>query len=140
VIIGPDPGDAGRPQRRDGHRPGIVGIVLIRVTSGQQPDPRAEPGRHIQHPLTGRQQLPVRQVAQAAGAPAAQVRCGQAAAHASSRSAWTAQARTRSCPSGSSAALIATAVCEALRGPTPIITAAMEHPSPLPRANRGGHA
>ena len=69
VIIGPDLGDAGRSQRRDGHRPGIAGIVLIRVTSCQQPDPCAELGRHIQHPLTGRQQLPGQQVAQAAGAP-----------------------------------------------------------------------
>jgi hypothetical protein len=59
---------AGRPQRRDGHRPGIVGIVLIRVTSCQQPDPCAELGRHVQHPLTGRQQLPGQQMTQAAGA------------------------------------------------------------------------
>ena len=64
----------------------------------------------------------------------AQVRCGQAAAHASSRSAWAAQARTRSSPSGSSAALIATAVCEALCGSTPIITAAMENSFPYRRA------
>jgi hypothetical protein len=35
---------------------------------------------------------------------------------------------------GSSAALIATAVCEALCGSTPIITAAMEYPSPWTRA------
>ena len=66
--------------------------------------------------------------------PAAQVRCGQAAAQASRRSAWTAQARTRSSPSGSSAALIATAVCEALCGSTPIITAAMETLLPFRRA------
>ena len=39
--------------------------------------------------------------------------------------AAAAQARTRSSPSGSSAALIATAVCEALCGSTPIITAAI---------------
>jgi len=44
----------------------------------------------------------------------AQVRCGQAAAHASSRSACDADARTRSSPSGSSAGLITTAVCEPL--------------------------
>ncbi len=47
----------------------------------------------------------------------AQVRSGQTAAQASDRSAWAAQARTRSSPSGSSAALIDTAVCEALCGP-----------------------
>jgi hypothetical protein len=52
----------------------------------------------------------------------AQVRSGHACAHASSRSACAAQARTRSWPSGSSAGLIATAVCEALCGSTPIIT------------------
>src|SRR5262249_2777759 len=92
----------------------------------------------IQHPLPGRQQLPVQQVAQAAGAPAAQVRCGQAAAHASSRSACTAPARTRSPPSGSPAALIATAVCEALCGPAPIITAPTDPPPLSPRPTRGG--
>ena len=68
VIIGPDLPHAGRPQRGNGHRPGIVGIVLVRVPGGQQPDPRAELGRHIQHPLTRRQELLGQQVAQAAGA------------------------------------------------------------------------
>src|SRR5271166_321053 len=58
----------------------------------------------------------------------------EAAAQASSRSACTAQARTRSSPSGSSAALIATAVCEALCGSTQIITAAMETLLPFRRA------
>jgi hypothetical protein len=57
VIIGPDLPDPGRPQRGDGHRPGIVGVVLVHITGGQQPDPRAELGRHIQHPLTSGQQL-----------------------------------------------------------------------------------
>ena len=71
----------------------------------------------------------------------AQVRCGHAAAQASSRSAWTTQARTRTSPSGSSAALIATAVCEALWGSTPIITAAINGPSfCCPVKDRGGHA
>jgi hypothetical protein len=56
---------------------------------------------------------------------------GLTAAHASSRSAWTAEARTRSSPGGSSPAPIATAVCEPLCGSTPIITATMEMtPSP----------
>ena len=70
----------------------------------------------------------------------AQVRSGQAAAQASSRSAWVAQARTRSSPSGSSARLIATAVCEPLCGSTPIITAAMNRPSLDAGCDRGGHA
>ena len=61
----------------------------------------------------------------------AQVRCGQAAAQPSSRSAWAAEARTRTWPSGSSAAPIATAVCEPLCGSTPIITAATTG-SPFP--------
>jgi hypothetical protein len=47
----------------------------------------------------------------------------------------------RSSPSGSSAVLIATAVCEALWGSTPIITAATETlPSLLAHKDRGGHA
>ena len=59
--------------------------------------------------------------------PAAQVRSGQAAAHATSRPACAAQARTRSWPSGSTAAPVATAVCEPSCGSTPIITAATSH-------------
>ena len=55
--------------------------------------------------------------------PTAQVRSGQAAAHPTSFSAWAAQARTRSSPSGSSVPPIATAVCDPLCGSTPIITA-----------------
>ena len=47
VIIGPDLADAGRPQRGNSHRPGIVRVVLVRVPGGQQPCPRAELGRHI---------------------------------------------------------------------------------------------
>ena len=68
VIIGPDLPDASRPQRCDGHRPGIVGVVLVHIASGQQPDPRAELGRYIQHPLTSGQQLLGQQMPQAAGA------------------------------------------------------------------------
>jgi len=47
VIIGPDLPHAGRPQRRDRYRPGIVRIVLVHIAGGQQPDPRAQLGRHI---------------------------------------------------------------------------------------------
>jgi hypothetical protein len=126
VIIGPDLSDTGRAQGGDGHRPGIIRVVLVRIPRGEQPHPGAELGRHIQHPLTGRHQLLGQQMTHAAGALA---RSGQAAAHASSRSAWAAEARTRSSPSGSSAAPIATTVCEALCGSTPIITAAIESPS-----------
>ncbi len=50
-------------------------------------------------------------------------------------------ARTRSSPGGSSAALIATAVCEALCGSTPIITAAIGLPLSIDAGkDRGGHA
>jgi hypothetical protein len=35
VIIGPDLPHAGRPQRGDGHRPGIAGVVLAGVPCGQ---------------------------------------------------------------------------------------------------------
>ena len=71
----------------------------------------------------------------------AQVRSGQAAAHSSSRSACAALARTRSSPSGSSAPLITTAVCEALCGSIPIITAVMTGLLfPVPGEDRGGHA
>ena len=73
----------------------------------------------------------------------AQVRCGQACAHSSSRSVWAAQARTRTWPSGASAGSIATAVCEALCGSIPIITATMGTSSSLSLTwgnDRGGHA
>jgi hypothetical protein len=50
------------------------------------------------------------------------------------RSAWPALARTRSSPSASSAALITTAVCEALCGSIPIITAAIGRTSYLDAA------
>src|SRR6266536_4410649 len=75
--------------------------------------------------------------------PAAQVRCGQACAHPSSRSAWAVQARTCSWPSGTSAGSMATAVCEALCGSIPIITTTMGTPSSLSLTwdnDRGGHA
>jgi hypothetical protein len=107
-----------------------LGSFFVHRPRGQQPDPGAELGLDIKDPLTRRQQLLGQQVTQPRGAPAAQVRSGQAAAHDSSRSACAAQARTRSSPSGSSAAPIATAVCEPLCGSTPIITAAMNGPSP----------
>ena len=53
----------------------------------------------------------------------AQVRSGHAAAHSASFPACAAEARTRISPSGSSAGLITTAVCDPLCGSTPIITA-----------------
>jgi hypothetical protein len=110
------------------HRAGVVRVVLVHVPRGQQPDPGAELGRDIQYPLTGGQQLLGQQVARAAGAldrprsAVARPRPRPAAARPEP------QARTRSSPSGSSAALIAAAVCEASCGSTPIITAAIGLP------------
>ena len=126
VIIGPDVPNAGRPQRGNGHRPGIVGIVLVRIPGSQQPDPRAQLGRHIATRSPAASNCWASRWPRPPAPSTAQVRRGQAAAQASRRSAWTAQARTRSSPSGSSAAPIATAVCEALCGSTPIMTTAME--------------
>jgi hypothetical protein len=67
VIVGPGLPDAGRAQRRDRDRAGIVGVVLVHVAGGQQPDPRAQLGLHVQHPLTRRHQLLGQQVPQPAG-------------------------------------------------------------------------
>jgi hypothetical protein len=53
------------------------------------------------------------------------VRSGLSAAHSTSRCACAAEARTRNWPSGPSTAQIATAVCEALCGSIPSITAAI---------------
>jgi len=66
----------------------------------------------------------------------AQVRSGQDFAQVSSRSACAAQARTRTSPTGTSSAPIATAVCEPLCGSTPIITAAIIYPFPRLCAGR----
>jgi hypothetical protein len=82
----------------------------MRTIRGLQPDPCGQLGRHVQHVLAGGGQLLGQQVAQPAGAPAAQVRCGQSFAQASSRPACAGQARTRTWPSSSSAAPVATAV------------------------------
>jgi hypothetical protein len=38
-----------RAQRRDGHRPGVIRVVLARRASRQQPHPGTELGLHIQH-------------------------------------------------------------------------------------------
>ena len=99
-------------------------VVLVHRPGRQQPDPGTELGLHIQHPLTGRQQLLGQQVPQLGrrprsprSAPATPPPTPAAAAP------DAADARTRSSPSGSSAAPIATAVCEPLCGSTPIITA-----------------
>ena len=125
VIITLGLPDIGGAQRRNGNRAGIAGIVLAAVSRRQQPHPGSQLRLHVQYPLTRRQQLLGQQMAHTVSAPAAQARSGHACAHASNCSAWAAQARTRSSPSHSSVALIATAVCEALCGSIPMITADM---------------
>ena len=67
VIITPGLGDTSRAQRRDRHRPGIVRVVLISVTSGQQLHPGAGLGLHVKHPFTRRQQLLGQQMTHATG-------------------------------------------------------------------------
>ena len=112
------------PQRRDRHGQRIVGVVLVRVPGLQQPHPGRQLGLHVQHPLAGRDKLLGQQPAQSRrrprpprSAPASPPPTPPA-----SRPERP-QARTRISPSGSSAALITTAVCDPLCGSTPIITA-----------------
>jgi len=62
IVIGPHRRAGRRPQRRDGDRPGIVGVVLVHIADGQQPHPRSQLGLHIQHPLTRGDQLLGQQV------------------------------------------------------------------------------
>ena len=57
VVIGGHLAAGPGPQRRDRHRQGIVRIVLIRVTSLQQPHPAGQLRLHVQHPLARRDQL-----------------------------------------------------------------------------------
>jgi hypothetical protein len=110
------------PQRRDRHRPAIIGVGLVRIAGPGQPHPRGQPGLDVQHLLARGGQLLGQQAAQPGGASTAQVRSGHTAAHASSCRAWSGQARTHCLPSGSSAGPIATAVCDPLCGSTPIST------------------
>ena len=131
VVIAPGLADIGRAQRRDRDRPGVVGIVLVRYPRS----PATAPGR----PSLGGTSSTRSPAASSCWAskwptpPApstAQVRSGHAPRpRRATGSTWAAQARTRSWPSCSSAALMATAVCEALCGSTPIITTAMTGPS-----------
>ena len=75
------------PQRRDRHRQRIVRVVLICVTSLQQPHPGRQLRLNVQDPLAGGDELPVQQPAQASSTLHSPVRSGQSAAHATSSSA-----------------------------------------------------
>jgi hypothetical protein len=124
-----------RAQRRNSDRPCVVRVVLAHRPSGQQPHPGAQLGPDIQHLLTRSQEMLGQQIPQTPAPSTAQVRSGQAAAHASSRCAWAAEARTRSSPSGSSAAPIAT-----LMRIHPDHHYRHEQPSHRHTCDRGGHA
>lgn len=56
-----------RAERRHGHGPGVVGVVLLRPTAAQQPDPRRQRGGHVDHGLPGGQELLGEQITQPAG-------------------------------------------------------------------------
>jgi hypothetical protein len=57
VVLGEHRARGLRPQRRNRHRPGIIRVVLVRVTGFEQPHPGSQLGRHIHHLLTGGDQL-----------------------------------------------------------------------------------
>ena len=68
VIFGRHLLDRRRAQGRDGHRAGVVGIVLVRRAGRQQPHPGRQLGLHIHDTLARGHQLLGQQITQAAGA------------------------------------------------------------------------
>ena len=56
------------PQRRDRHRQRVVRVVLVRVTSLQQPHPGRQLRLNVQYPLAGGDELLGQQAAQPGGA------------------------------------------------------------------------
>ena len=52
------------PQRSDGDRVGIVGVVLVGASRGQHPDPGSQGGRDVEHLLAPGHELLGQQVAQ----------------------------------------------------------------------------
>ena len=53
------------PQSSNGHRVGIVGVVLVGAPRGQHPDPRGQGGRHVEHVFAPGYELLGQQIAQA---------------------------------------------------------------------------
>jgi hypothetical protein len=53
--------------RRDRHRTGVVGIVLVRLTRRQHPHPGGQRGGNVQHHLAGSDKLLGQQIAQPVG-------------------------------------------------------------------------
>ena len=56
------------PQRGDRHREGVIRVILVGVPGLQQPHPGGQLGRHVQHLLTGGDQLLGEQMPQPGGA------------------------------------------------------------------------
>lgn len=54
----------GRAERSDGHRSGVVGVVLVGRFRRQQPDPRRELGLHVDDVFAGGDELLGKQVAE----------------------------------------------------------------------------
>ena len=142
MILRGHPAPGRGAQRGDRDRAGVVGVVLAGVPRRQQPHPGGHLGLDVQDHFPGREELLGQQVPQPGAPSTAQVRSGQTAAQASSCSACAAGARTGTSPSGSPAGPTAAAVCDALWGSTPIITAAINGLllTPGTGRNRGGHA
>src|SRR5262249_10487415 len=110
-------------QRRHRHRQGVIRVVLVVSPAASSRTRAASLGG------TSSTCSPAAASCWASRCPSpvapstAQVRSGQSRAHITSCSACAGQALTPILPSGCSPALIPTAVCEPLCGPTPIITA-----------------
>jgi hypothetical protein len=64
VILDPHHRQRRCPQRRDRHRPSVVGVVLVRASRAQQPRPRRQRRWHIDHQLTVSEQLLSEQIAE----------------------------------------------------------------------------
>jgi len=121
--VGPvDGGELRGAQRGDGHRAGVVRVVLVHRTGIEQPNPGSEFGLDIDHSFASIGQLLGQPIPNPDAPSIAQVRCGQRAAQASNCSACPAEARTRTVPSATSRSSRAAAVCEALCGSIPITT------------------
>ena len=67
VVLTSHLGHRRRTQGGDGHRAGVVRVVLVRAAAGEHPHPRGQGGGHVQYPLACRQQLLGQQIAQSVG-------------------------------------------------------------------------
>lgn len=109
-------------QRRDRHRHSVVGIVLVRTPSTQDPHSRRQRRRGIEHPLAGTDELLSEQVPEAAADSIAHVRSSNPDAHRNNWSTWWRVDRTFTFASCISSRSTPTAVCEPLCGSTPMMT------------------